>query len=74
MDGHSGRYEVLDKGVVKVAWTLGDGSELTLVANLREAPFEGVAVEAPLWLEGQSTASGLAGWSAVFTLAEANAQ
>ncbi|MDB5472912.1 MAG: Malto-oligosyltrehalose trehalohydrolase [Devosia sp.] len=70
MEGNSGRYELLSDRVLKVAWTLGDGSELTLVANLSGDPYEGLHVWGPdhLWLEGFATGKTLEGWSAVFTL------
>src|SRR5690606_19836925 len=40
--GHGGRYEVLGPKAVRVAWTLGDGSELSMVCNLSSEPLEGI--------------------------------
>lgn len=70
MQGKSGRYQVLGEKVVQVDWTLGDGSTLSLTANLSAEPFDGVNVwgEDHLWLEGFATGSTLEPWSAVFTL------
>lgn len=36
--GHAGTAEVLDSGVLRASWTLGDGSRLTLVANMSDDP------------------------------------
>ena len=70
MTGNSGHYEVLGDKVVKVWWTLGDGSELSLVANLSSDPFNGIGVwgEHHLWLEGFATGNTLEPLSVVFSL------
>lgn len=70
MAGHSGRFELLTARGLRVIWTLGDGAELTLVANLSDDPIEGLEVWGSdhLWLEGFATGDTLEGWSAVFTL------
>lgn len=70
MAGHSGHYERLAEKVIKVEWTLGDGSILTLIANFSSEPFSGVNVwgAGHLWLEGIASGDTLEGWSAVFTL------
>ncbi|QQR38704.1 malto-oligosyltrehalose trehalohydrolase [Devosia rhizoryzae] len=70
MTGESGHYQVLAEKVVKVWWTLGDGSELSMVANLGTEPFQGVGVwgEDHLWLEGSATGDTLDGLSVVFSL------
>jgi maltooligosyltrehalose trehalohydrolase len=70
MQGNSGRYELLGQGAIRVSWTLGDGSELTLVANLSPNPFSDINIWSSdqLWLEGFATGETLEGWSAVFTL------
>ena len=72
MKGHSGRFEVLGPCVIKVDWTLGDGSVLTLVANLSSDPFNGINVwrQDHLWLEGYASGETLDGWSAVFSLVQ----
>ena len=66
MEGNSGRYEQLGNCVIKVTWTLGDGSELAMVAN----PFNGINVWRPghFWLEGFATGLTLEGRSAGFIL------
>jgi hypothetical protein len=53
-----------------VSWTLGDGSELSMVCNLSAEPLEGVSVWGAdhLWLEGFATGSTLDAWSVVFRL------
>jgi maltooligosyltrehalose trehalohydrolase len=39
--GNSGRYEIVGAKLVRVSWTLGDGSTLRLAANLSAAPQAG---------------------------------
>lgn len=75
MQGNSGRHELLGNRVLKVTWTLGDGSQLALVANLSDDPFNGINVWGAehLWLEGFATGETLEAWSVVFTLSEASA-
>ena len=70
MKGNSGRYEVLGQSAVRVSWTLGDGAELTMVANLSPDPADGVLVESAnqLWLEGAATGETLEPWSVCFFL------
>lgn len=70
MEGNSGRYDLLGERTLRVTWTLGDKSELSLVANLSSEPFNGINVWGSdhLWLEGFATGETLEGWSAVFTL------
>lgn len=72
MHGNSGRYEMLAPKALKVIWTLGDGSELALIANLSEEPVHGINVWGSdhLWLEGFATGDTLEAWSAVFSLTE----
>jgi malto-oligosyltrehalose trehalohydrolase len=71
--GNAGRFELLSTRVLKVVWTLGDDSELTLIANLSDEPYNGINVWGPdhLWLEGFATGETLDGWSAVFSLTKA---
>ena len=70
MTGHSGHYEIIAHRALRVTWTLGDGSVLTLIANLSADPVEGINVWGSnhLWLEGFATGDTLEGWSAIFTL------
>jgi maltooligosyltrehalose trehalohydrolase len=72
--GHSGRYEILGDGAVRVAWRLGDGSELTLEANLTGKPLGGVAA-APgrvIWSEGPASGGELGPWAVLWTLSGGN--
>lgn len=75
VQGHAGHYEVIANRAVRVWWTLGDGSTLSVVANLSPEPLSNVEVwdENHLWLEGFATGSTLEPWSAVFQLTEAEA-
>jgi maltooligosyltrehalose trehalohydrolase len=70
MSGNSGRYELLGNRTLRVTWTLGDGAELSLVANLSPEPYNGINVWGSdhLWLEGFATGETLEAWSVVFTL------
>jgi malto-oligosyltrehalose trehalohydrolase len=70
MMGNSGRYELLGNRALRVSWTLGDRSELSLVANLSSEPFNGINVWGSdhLWLEGFATGETLEAWSVVFSL------
>ena len=67
---NSGRYERIGPAGIQVWWTLGDGSELSLIANLSSEPLNGVNVwaEDHLWLEGFATGQTLEPWSVVFRL------
>ncbi len=62
---------LLDGNVVRASWMMGDGSRLTLTANLSGR--DGVTVDAPpgriLWIEGAFGAAGDIGpWTVVWTL------
>ncbi len=71
ISGHAGRYAVLGPLAVRVDWTLGDGSALTLMANLSAAPVAAPAAEGRvIWQEGETPPQRLAPWTAVFTLSE----
>lgn len=72
MEGHSGTYEVLSDRLVRVAWTLGDGSTLDLIANFDADPVDNICIwnEGHLWLEGSAGCTSIGGWSAVFRLTE----
>ena len=60
---------------IRVAWTLGDGSELSMIANPSPEPLGGVQVWSGdhLWLEGFASGDTLDPWSVVFTLKPAAA-
>jgi maltooligosyltrehalose trehalohydrolase len=66
----SGCYEILGDAAVCVAWMLGDGSRLTLSANLKAEPL--ADFELPLghriWTEGQSLSQGLGAWNVVWIM------
>jgi len=77
-----GAYSVRDDALVRVDWTLGDGSRLHLLANLSDAPCGGCEVlpgrviyaSTPPAADGPATRSvpaGLSAWTVVFTLDEA---
>jgi len=70
MKGYAGTFEILGARTLRVSWELGDGSVLSLVANLSAEPFNGINVwsQDHLWLEGFATGETLEAWSAVFTL------
>jgi hypothetical protein len=70
MQGHSGRHEMVGTRGIKVWWTLGDGSELSLIANVSGEALEGVEVwnGDHLWLEGFASGDTLSPWSVVFNL------
>ena len=70
MQGNNGRFELLTERALRVTWTMGDETELSLVANLSAEPVNGLSLWGSdhLWLEGFATGDTLEGWSAVFTL------
>ena len=70
MRGHAARSQVLGDGAVSVTWTLGDGSDLILCANLSAKPFDG-APPVPgrrIWVEGEGPDARLGPWSVIWTL------
>ena len=80
--GGEAGYEILDTRGLLVRWRLGDGSRLTLLANLGEAelPVGNIEVdlptEEPLYAEPSSLAAArmpnrLPGWSLIWWLQEA---
>jgi malto-oligosyltrehalose trehalohydrolase len=77
MQGNSGRYQVLGAGAVMVHWTLGDGSRLSLAANLSgeaAAGNLGCAVSAgdfkgrEIFSVGSFAGGRLGAWSAAWSL------
>lgn len=70
--GYSSRYEVLGPSAVRVHWTLGDGSDMCLIANLSSSAFGEIDIPTAghLWLEGTATDKSLGPWSVLFTLSE----
>lgn len=75
MAGHAGRHEIIAEQGVLVTWTLGDGSVLTLFANLNDKPLNAMP-DLPegkrLWTEGDVSDEGLGPWSLVWALATDN--
>jgi malto-oligosyltrehalose trehalohydrolase len=68
----AGRYEIIGPAAILVGWTIADGGELILLANLNET-----AIPAPappsgrvLWSEGGFSDGQLAPWSAIWILAD----
>jgi malto-oligosyltrehalose trehalohydrolase len=61
----AGEYQVLGDSAVLVRWHATDGSELTLMANLKDQPAAGFAPVAGslLWQEGHAAAGELGPWS-----------
>lgn len=70
MTDHKGRYELIGHQAFRVWWTLGDGAELSLLANLSAEPLQNVDIWASdhPWLEGYASGSVLEAWSVVFRL------
>ena len=68
--GHAGSSEGLGDGAVRVRWTMGDGSSLHLVANLKAAPLARIPSPAGrlLWQKGESENGALGPWSVVWSL------
>ena len=56
----------------RVDWTLGDGSVLTLLANLSDKPIPlaGAAAGRVIWQEGVASDESLAPWTRLFTLSD----
>lgn len=67
--GRCARYAIEAGRAVRVQWTLGDGSQLLLVANVTDQALERASrpLEAPqgirLWTEGEFSADSLGAWS-----------
>jgi malto-oligosyltrehalose trehalohydrolase len=60
---HGGRYEIVGEAAVSVRWSITDGRELALAANLSAAPVEGfpTAKGRVLFSEGSTAANGVFG-------------
>jgi maltooligosyltrehalose trehalohydrolase len=70
LEGHSSAYELMGDKAFRVSWTLGDGSELSMLANLSSEALDGVEIWADhhLWLEGFATGNRLEPWSVLVRL------
>ena len=66
----SGCYELLEDAAVRVTWMLGDGATLTLCANLKADPLDGLKAPSGhvIWTEGSTFTEGLGPWSVIWTL------
>lgn len=76
LQGYAGHYEVISDKAVRVWWTMGDGSVLTMIANLGETPLDGLGrwdIGRRLWLEGGVSGTSLEPWSAIFGITDASA-
>ena len=73
MAGHSGRYQILGQLAVVVDWRLGDGSLLSLAANLTAAPLGGFPKRPGRMLcrVGSIEDGRLDRWSVAWSLADA---
>jgi maltooligosyltrehalose trehalohydrolase len=67
--GHAGRFEVIETAAVRVDWTLADGAQLTLLANLKSTP--AASTHAPpgrvIWISEPSQPS-LIAWQVIWSL------
>jgi malto-oligosyltrehalose trehalohydrolase len=70
MGGHAGTYKMLGGRGLRVDWALGEGSTLTVIANLSVEPLAGIDVPAGnrIWLEGSMDDRRLGAWSVLWTL------
>lgn len=70
MDGKSGQYRVLGPRAFEVTWRLGDGSTLTLLANLGDDNASGIKLPkaTPLWQQGATEKNMLGPWTVAFFL------
>jgi malto-oligosyltrehalose trehalohydrolase len=70
--GNGGEYAVLGAGAFRVAWRLGDGSRLRLLANLSagEAAGGGGVTGRTIWREGAKPAAAdrLAPWTVIWSI------
>ena len=72
-------YETSGSGAFRVSWSLGDGSRLTVLANLSDATWKGFGPSPGrvVWSEGDLDQKGKASgpWSVIWSIADAaNAQ
>ena len=77
--GHAGTYETFGSGAFRVSWSLGDGSRLTVLANLSDATWKGFGPSPGrvVWSEGDldPERKALGPWSVMWSIADAaNAQ
>jgi len=63
-------YEVLGDAAILAAWTLGDGTTLTLCANLKASPLRNFEVPAgrQIWTEGIPGSRELEAWNVIWLL------
>jgi maltooligosyltrehalose trehalohydrolase len=67
--GSSGSYEVIGPCAIKVRWTLGDGSTLSMLANLSPEPLDGVDMWTGrhIWLEGTACGHSMSPWTVIWS-------
>lgn len=79
IQGGAGRYEILGGRGLRVSWRLGDGSVLTVTANLGPDPLDGAGMPTGrvIWNEGVwkggRSGGGLGPWQTVWTIEEGGA-
>jgi malto-oligosyltrehalose trehalohydrolase len=68
--GNSARWEIVEDMTVLVRWTMGDGAQLVLAANLKETATQSVDLPPgrPLWSEGSIREGQLGPWSTIWIL------
>ena len=67
--GNAGSFRVLDEGAICARWKLGDGSELTLLANLNDRPAGKVALRGRrLWSTGTDDDDTMDPWSVTWSI------
>jgi malto-oligosyltrehalose trehalohydrolase len=68
--GGAASFEVVGPGAVKVRWTLGDGSVLSLLANLSPEPLDGVDMWGGrhIWLEGAASGQSMSPWTVIWSI------
>ncbi|MGV3652369.1 MAG: DUF3459 domain-containing protein, partial [Devosia sp.] len=74
MEGHSGSYQMLAPRAFRVEWRLGDGSRLSVTANLDDEEVQALSTGnegQTLWLEGAARNTELAPWSVLWQLVPA---
>jgi len=70
ISGHAGTYTLLEGGALRVSWTLGDGTRLSLLANLSPDPVH--INETPagriLWQQNNINDGTMGAWGVVWTI------
>jgi malto-oligosyltrehalose trehalohydrolase len=71
-EGNSSEFQAFGEGAFRVAWRFGDGSTLTLLANLSNTSLHRSSPGRPIWMEGVIDQAGgtLGPWSVIWTIEE----